>query len=69
MNRIKLSEIERELDYQENLHSLESRRFNDGLYEGLFEFYLGVSNKLKGHYALLLNIVCESAGRLRRQNA
>lgn len=64
MNKIGLSDIERELDYQENLVSPEkSLEYNNRIYKSIFQRYLkSVSEKI--HYKNLLEIISDSAKRI-----
>jgi hypothetical protein len=56
---ISLSFLERELDHEENqIKSLAEKR-NQNTYEGVFEFYLGVTKGLKSHYNTLLRILTQ----------
>ena len=67
-----LTDIERELDFQENLDPGRVSEFNDILYKSLFESYLGVVPKeQKNHHRMLLNVACISRERLNHggQNA
>ena len=62
MNKIGLSDIERELDYQENLSSLEkSLEYNNRIYE----LVQRLSNSIdENHYKILLEIISESTKRI-----